>query len=424
MNSEDTKMRHAIIVGIVFAVTMSGCSGNNTNEQDVALEPSATATIPVPTPSPLPTIALQTNIPNTPTSTREPTNTRTPSATPSATNTWPPMPERPTIPPPTITPRPPEICIAGPDGRLGFHILWGGWDQSIHAIRETGAPALMLHFEGEEKLLHLIDASDMPILRVDATYREGMTVDDWMPGGAWDLIETGAEYARRQGKLLYVIGPNEPVASLELGLFEADRARRTELLGAQAIVGNFSVGATGELGTAWFFSAFDRQQPRILGVHEYGYSAIWTWMAEFQNSAISSYDHTQPLPPIPPVGTEAYLVGRNFRLMPRGWQVVITEFGLDTVNSGDSYLLPDGGQLKGWQDQRLLWQGVADVEMYYAQQLLWGLSFYQQHPQFRAALIFGVGEHFNREFANFDISGRVMDILVESMKQQRAEAVC
>lgn len=292
----------------------------------------------------------------------------------------------------------------------GYHYLING--QRLGDVLATHPPVMvMLDQEGQDRIHAMIDAVETPILRVYIKHQQGLTVEEWNAQCRIDR-QMAADYALNAGKVLYEIGPNEEALTESFGRFERERLESLARMGIVAVVGNPAVGTTTTDNMAAFAAGLDLEKC-VFGVHEYWYAAPHVWMNPgLMDDEIHNHNHNNPLPPIPHYTTDAHLLGRIFRFLPRRWALVHTEMGVDHVKQ----LGPE----TGWKDWEYKWN-VPNPYSYYGQQLHWATRLLQTwanklNIEWMGGAIYGVGNNGKAGYP-YDINHQVLDWLLENPMQ-------
>ncbi len=242
--------------------------------------------------------------------------------------------------------------------------------------------------------------------------------------GQGDPVEAARAFFRRQAPKYqaypgvdYWEGWNEPSANSAgemtwYAAFEAERVRLLAEIGGRACVGNFSVGAPGNLDLwPYLFPALRaaKQHHGILGLHEYG----WPWM--------DNYFGKNQINPHEDEGDTGWTTGR-YRKIYRTYLIphdlalplAITECGLDTVNVGGADVrYREAPQVAGWKNYGRWWAqhgGLSDPVEEYLRQLAWYDLLLRADDYVIGAAIFQLGI---MGWEGFDISGPMAERLTQ-----------
>lgn len=304
---------------------------------------------------------------------------------------------------------------------LGFGLLGEHDEADARKVIDSGAPILLLQ-EHRKYLLEVARTSPYPAARTffkSGSFETGFSAQKWFEHACDNLP---LKEAQEQGLSVWVQGPNEPDLTLAYGRFEAERTVLLASLGHHAIVCNAGVGRPTKENIAKFYEGFNGVMQHhgdllyAFGVHEYGYLWPWTWLGDEQGE--KPFRKYKKLPDIPQPGTEAFLIGRFQHLgIPKHIPIFITECGLDEVTS-EKWNLPtrkDGEPFGGWRTCQKYWRDYfegADEKTFYAELVDWIHRYYSQFEQVKAIYLFGIGPHHDKQFADFDLAGPVLDAIL------------
>lgn len=330
--------------------------------------------------------------------------------------------------------------------KLGFHfdvVMHQDWEAALSACQ----PAVV-------KMIHSVEVIQRLYEKLPNTtfiMRHWQVGDDFSRfGGPSDPKGKAREWIDAMRPIMsqlprervYWESFNEPNSvSQPYGIFEAERQRLMAGEGFKACIGNFAVGNPQIQGPGdewpYLYEALEvaHEQGNILGLHEYGglFMAMWygtenlnqKWEAQIgagQKPRIDLY---------PEAYDEGWLFGRyrkvwNQHLRPRGYtnvRIAITECGLDIAGTTGAALLTHHS-IGSFRGLGAAWSEIfpehytQSEDRFFVDQLVWADRQMQRDPYVIGATVYTWGTANAAQWAGFDITGPVSEMLVEHIKAE------